>query len=178
MRNYTVRSTYTRAESAARRAADVIVTLFLCAALVFVLFKFIWVPEITADPGVGELENGEIVIVDRLVKYFGGYAVGDIVRADIGGGMNEYRIIALGGSSVIIRGGSLYVDGRLLEEPYASNIPAELDEEAEVPTGYLLLLPDDRSEITLLSRGIIPAGDVFGEVRLRIYPLNRFNLFF
>ena len=178
MQDYVVRSSITHAESAARRTADVLLTLFICAAVVFVLFRFIWVPVVTADPPVKELEDGELVLADRISRYFGEYKVGDVVRADIGEGMNMYRVAAPGGTSVTVRGGRLYVNGGLLDESeYASAFDSELDEELEVPEGSVLLLPDDRSGITELEGCVLPVSSVYGKLRLRICPLSRFTLF-
>ena len=64
MEEYTVRSTYTRAESAARRAADIAVILLLCFFLVFILFEVILVPVEVNDENVAEL-NTVLLLPDK-----------------------------------------------------------------------------------------------------------------
>lgn len=168
----------THGESAARRAADVIIILMLCAAAVFILFKLILVPVATNDPQVSALDSGELVIVDRVSKYFSEYAPGDIVRAKVGGSMNAYRVAAPQGSSVAVRGGRLYVNGGLMDDSaYAGGWQSDIDIGCEVPYGSLLLLPDDRSGVTELDSYVVPIGSIYGKLRFRIYPFSKFNMF-
>lgn len=179
MKKYTVRSTYTGAESAARRAADVVITLFLCGLAVFAFFYFFFVPVETAEPRVQGIDSGDMVLVDRLAKYFTGFKAGDIVRADMGSGMTMYRVAAVGGSEITVRGGRLYVDGALLEEPYASGLSEDADAVFTVGDGMLLLLPDDRQGMNGwdIASSITPVAAIYGKVRLRIYPINKLNLY-
>lgn len=178
MEEYVVRSSVTHAESAAGRAADVIVVLFLCAAIVLAVFRFVWVPVVTAEPPVSGLEDGELVLVDRLSKFFAEYSAGDVVRADIGDGMNMYRVAAVGGSHVTVRGGRLYVNGGLLDESaYAEGLSELVDAEFDVPEHSVLLLPDERAGVTDPASGILRAGEVYGKLRFRIYPFSRIAIF-
>lgn len=124
MEEYTVRSTYTRAESAARRAADIAVILLLCFFLVFILFKVILVPVEVNDENVAELNTGELLLVDRVSRFIADYSVGDIVRADLGSGYAFYRVAAKGGSLYQVRNGKAYLDGELIDESaYGANGP-------------------------------------------------------
>ena len=182
MQDYVVRSTVTHAESAARRAADVIITLFFCAAAVFVLFRFVWVPVAVASPQVNELEDGELVIADRISKWFAEYEPGDIVRADTGDGMNMYRVAvcaAPGGDMELeISGGRLYVNGGLLDESaYTEGFDPSLELFETLPSGSVLLLPDDRGGIASLDKYMLPVNEVYGKLRFRIYPFNKLSLF-
>lgn len=181
MQDYVVRSTVTHAESAARRAADVILILLFCAAAVFLILKFIWVPVAAVSPQVKDIKEGELVVIDRASKWFAEYKAGDIVRADLGAGMNEYRVAVSavngGDRQIILRGGCLYVDGGLLDESaYASGFDPELDIECTLPSGSILLLPDERTGVASLEENMLPAGEVYGKLRFRIYPkLSIFN---
>ena len=167
MRDYVVRSTYTHAESSARRAADVILILLLCAGALFVLFRF-----------MRDLKDGELVIIDRVSKYFAEYAPGDIVRADIGGGMNAYRVAAKGECEALVRDGRLYINGGLLDESeYASGWSESSELYCYVPYNCVLLLPDDRSGVDSLETCVVPIGEVYGKLRLRVYPFDRISLF-
>lgn len=178
MRDYVVRSTYTHAESSARRAADVIVIILLCAALLFVLFGFILVPVSAAEPLVGELAEGELVLVDRLSKYVVPYKPGDIVRADVGRGLTAYRVAACGECEALIRGGKLYINGGLLDESgYTTDWDEGLEASFIVPKGSVLLLPDDRAGIISPEGFVLPVAEVYGKLRLRVYPFNKINIF-
>ena len=178
MRDYVVRSTYTHAESAARRAADVIIMLLLCALILFVLFRFMYVPVAARDPQVRDIADGELLIIDRVSKYLVEYSPGDIVRADVGGGMNAYRVAAAGECEALVRNGRLYINGGLLDESgYATSFDEGVELSCSVPYNCVLLLPDDRSGVDSLEGFVLPVGEIFGKLRLRIYPFNRIGLF-
>ena len=178
MEEYTVRSTYTRAESAARRAADIAVILLLCFLLVFILFKALLVPVEVKDDNTAELQKGELLLVDRVSRFIADYSVGDIVRADLGSGDEFYRVAAKGGSLYQVRGGKAYLDGSLIDESsYGGEWPEYLDMEIAVPDDSVLLLPDDRAGASSLEGFVIPYGRIKGEARLRVAPMGRLAFF-
>ena len=41
----------------------------------------------------------------------------------------------------------------------------------------MLLLPDDRAGITSPEGYVLPVGEVYGKLRLRVYPFNKINIF-
>lgn len=179
MNEYTVRSTYTRADSAARRAADIAVILMLCMLLVFVLFRFVLVPAAVTDPAVSGLSDGDVVLVDRVSGFIADYSAGDIVRVKLGGEYVFYRVAALGGQSYLVRNGKAYIDGELIDESaYGGSWPQGTELSADVPEDSLLLLPDVRGDIEELSPFTVPYSSVWGEVRFRVSPLRRIAFFF
>ena len=178
MEEYTVRSTYTRAESAARRAADIAVILLLCFFLVFILFKVILVPVEVNDENVAELNTGELLLVDRVSRFIADYSVGDIVRADLGSGYAFYRVAAKGGSLYQVRNGKAYLDGELIDESaYGGEWSEYAELDCSVPEDSVLLLPDKRPAVSALDRYLIPYGSIYGETRLRVAPLTRLSFF-
>lgn len=175
---YTVRSTYTKARSRARRAADIAVILLICLALVFALFKLILVPVSVSGSRVCDIADGELILVDRVSKFVSDYSEGDIVRVNRGRGFELLRVAAGGGSDYTVRGGRTYLNGCLIDESgYASEWGGETEFSVSVPEDSLLLLPDNREGITSLEEYTIRYAAVYGEVRLRIHPLSRLNLF-
>jgi signal peptidase I len=131
------------------------------------------------------LEPGQHVFVDELSPHFTGYAPGDIVvfaappSLDLGLPLIK-RVIAVGGQTVVLRGGSVYVDGRRLEEPYLyGDQPTEPTGGARswrVPAGDLFVMGDHRV-VSVDSRtfGPIPVSSVIGRAWLRVLPLDRFG---
>ena len=179
MNEYTVRSTYTHAESAARRAADIAVILIFCALLVFVLFRFVLTPAVAESPAVNGFSEGEVLLVDRVSGFVIDYSVGDVVRAKIGGEYKLLRVAAKGGSTYLVRNGKAYLDGALIDESeYGGVWKRGADMETTVPEESLLLLPDDRAGVASLEEQILQYDAVFGEVRFRVSPIKRAAFFY
>ncbi len=84
------------------------------------------------------------------------------------------RVVALPGEQVAGRDGSLYVDDRLLVEPY---LPDDLRTEdfgpTEVPDGTLFVMGDNRgSSFDSRRFGPISESSVVGRVVLKVWPLG------
>lgn len=175
---YRVRSTVTRTRSALRRAADIAVILLICLALVFALFKLVLVPVSAEGSLVSDIEEGELILVDRVSKFISDYTEGDIVRVNRGRGFELLRVAAGGGSEYSVRGGKAYLNGSLIDESaYSAGWGEEAEFSVSVPSDSLLLLPDSRDGIESLEESIVRCAAVYGEVRVRLHPISRLNIF-
>jgi len=94
------------------------------------------------------------------------------------------RLIAVGGQTVQIRDGDVYVDGKKLEGPrfdryYTSNDPRFRFgiEPTLVPEGHFFVLGDNSGN-SFDSRfwGFVKRSDLIGVPYLRVWPLSRFGL--
>jgi len=94
------------------------------------------------------------------------------------------RLIAVGGQTVQIMGGDIYIDGERVADPrfdryYYSNDPRFRYgiEPTLVPEGHYFVLGDN-SQNSFDSRfwGFVDAKDFIGEPYLRVWPLSRFGL--
>ena len=179
MREYTVRSTRTRNDSAARRVVDVLLIILICAAVLLFIFGVALVPARIEGANVSELSAGDVILVDRVSKYLVDYAVGDIVRAQTEAGESIFRVAALSGSTYLVRGGSAYLDGAQLDESaYSAGWSGISEIRFTVPQNEILLLPDDRTGITHLTGWAVPLNNVIGEVRFRVAPIKRLAFFY
>lgn len=113
---------------------------------------------------VSDYQRGDIVVVDR-------YTVEPLVK----------RIIAVGGDTIEIdKGGLVYLNGRLLSEPYAAKYTPQkgCTEAVIVPEGYVFLMGDNRT-VSLDSRsaeiGLVMEKDLVGKAIFRISPLSSFG---
>jgi signal peptidase I len=87
------------------------------------------------------------------------------------------RIVALPGDRIMIRNGHVYIDGKLLNEPYI-NEPWTLratwppDGVEQVPPGEYFVMGDNRN-VSLDSRvfGPVPGADIEGEAWCRLWPI-------
>jgi signal peptidase I len=92
------------------------------------------------------------------------------------------RVIGVGGDTVQGRGGKVYLNGALLDEPYvfAGNPSSEINFTVTVPADRLWVMGDHRSE-SLDSRfhqedpgkGFVPLSDVVGRAVAIVWPLDR-----
>ncbi|MBO4384948.1 MAG: signal peptidase I [Clostridia bacterium] len=176
--DYTVRSTYTRTDSYLWRAADVAVVLVVSVLIVFLLFRFALVPcEVGAD-SVKELKEGDVVLVDRVSRFFVDYELGDVLNARTEEGVFFLRCAAAGGQEYTVRNGRAYLDGALIDESaYGGSWSEGVDFSVTIPEGSLLLLPDDRSGVLDPERFIFPYSEVYGAARILILPFERFRAF-
>lgn len=94
------------------------------------------------------------------------------------------RLIAIGGQTVQIRGGDIYIDGEKLEgerfDRYYYSNDTRLQygiEPTLVPEGDYFMLGDNSAD-SFDSRfwGFVPQKDIVGVPYIRVWPLNRFGL--
>ena len=95
------------------------------------------------------------------------------------------RVVALGGQTVDMKDGVVYVDGQALDEPYVTGESWPLAAQADgitvtfpytVPEGSVWVMGDNR-ENSADSRylGAVSQENIIGVVVLRYWPLNRFG---
>lgn len=125
-------------------------------------------------------KENDVVVLDKLYYKIFKINRGDIVSVSYAD--TKYlikRVIGLPGEYVEIKDNQIYIDGKILEEPYLDNVEnydfdlRELGYE-KIPDGYYLLLGDNRTD-SLDSRdpkvGLISKKNFIGKVRFKIWPL-------
>ncbi len=99
---------------------------------------------------VPTLAVGDRVLVNKYLYRFRSPRRGDIVvftSPEVAETDLIKRVIAVGGRTVAVRDGAVYVDGAALSEPYVSaQVPDTYTSErpAQVPNGYVWLMGDNR----------------------------------
>ena len=121
------------------------------------------------------LTPGDQVLVDKLDR---DPSRGDLIvfRRPHSGEIMLKRVVALGGDTVAIEDGALYVDGRRKHERYAD--PRAIDSvyfgPVRVPPGSVFALGDNRADsVDSRTFGSVPRSRVIGRVVVRLWPPDR-----
>ncbi|MBN1206556.1 MAG: signal peptidase I [Myxococcaceae bacterium] len=153
--------------------------------LVLLLRGFVVQPRvIVTDSMAPTLVFGDRLVMDKLSYRFHPPRPGDIVVFDLPpqtrrpgaleGPAAVKRVIALGGQSVEVRGGQVFVDGQALHEPYVAEAPRYTAGPLRVPEGMLYVLGDNRNVSSDSHHwGFLPQQRVIGRAWLRFWPPGR-----
>lgn len=168
------RSRYRRSYAAAMRHTLAVLVLIVAASLA-VSWLFLPAMRLHSDAMAPTLERGDVVVALKHAAY----NPGDMVAFYDQDKLMVRRIIARGGDTVqVTEGGSVLVNGQLLDEPYVSS-PAlgvcDIDMPLTVPEGQLFVMGDQR-EASVDSRstamGCVAQEQIVGRVFLRAWPLK------
>jgi len=131
-------------------------------------------------------KQGDIVVIDAQHAV----TMDDSGELTVSEGIDRYivkRIIATAGQKIDFNfsKGIVYVDGKVLDEPYISGL-THLDEGAftghyplTIPEGYVFVMGDNRrdSQDSRSYRiGLVPVDDIKGKILMRVYPFRKFGL--
>jgi signal peptidase I len=178
-----------------------LVGVVVVAILVAVLLRTFVVATYSIPSGSMEptLQVGDRIVVDKLSYHLHGVGRGDIVVFSTPPTENcagppvadlVKRVIGLPGEIVSLDDGSVYINGRLLPEPFLppdvrddtypgpSTDPYALHRAFRVPPGDVYVMGDNRPE-SCDSRywGPIRESTIVGKVDMRIWPLSRVGFF-
>lgn len=156
-------------------------TLIWCFLFVVILFTFVVRVVGVSGPSMQDtLHDGERLVT---INYFTP-KYGDIVAITQPKELEVplvKRVIATEGQVVDINfeTGEVYVDGKLLTEPYIktpTTVSGDVEFPVTVPKGRVFVLGDNR-EVSLDSRysevGMIDVRYIFGKVVFRLLPMNK-----
>ena len=149
-----------------------IIEIIIIFLVVFILFNFIiGISFVKGKSMYPTLHNNEIAFYTRIIPHF---ERGDVLSVRMPSG--DYyvkRVIAVGGDTVDIRQGKLYVNGEEMEEPYINGATEKKIGGVEFPytveDGKLFVMGDNREE-SMDSRdfGAVIRKQIKGKVLLYI----------
>lgn len=175
-------------------AVILVVALAVAVLLRTFVVQTFFIPSGSMEP---TLQVGDRIAVSKISYDFQSIHVGDIIvfrrpPAENCGGtpVNDLvkRVIGLPGDTLSLANGQVYVDGRLLAEPWLpagvktepgpNPVPYSLQHPYTVPPGEYYLMGDNRP-FSCDSRywGPIPRSLVVGKVVARVWPLSRLAWF-
>jgi signal peptidase I len=146
----------------------------LAVLMALVAFNLSVVRGSSMNPGI---LDGDRILIDRFSLAFDGVDRGDVVVLSYPLDPSlDYikRVVGLPGDEVLMAGGRVWVNGRLLTEPYVSRGDTYTYERAVVKEGHFFVLGDNRPH-SADSRefGQVPRALLRGRVDLRVWPPER-----
>jgi signal peptidase I len=145
-------------------------------------FQTFYIPSGSMEP---TLNIGDRIVVSKLSVEFGTIHRGDIlvfkapagVVTECGDSVADLvkRVIGLPGDHLTSKGNNIYVDGKLLAQPWSHNEPLGRSiGNVTVPANHYYMMGDNQSD-SCDSRywGTIPRSSVIGKAFVRIWPFSR-----
>lgn len=156
------------------------IALLLSILIRMFLFEVILVEGSSMLPTLNE---GDRLIVSKIDYRISQPSFGDIVvfRNTVGTRENYIkRVIGIEGERIEIEGGTLWINGQPITEPYINEIGLDNFERTLVPEGTIFVLGDNRNH-SRDSRnphvGFVSIDDIIGRARIRIWPISELNWF-
>ena len=154
----------------------------LVTVAVLCLVFFVWMfPTLVVDESMSPaLKSGEVVLCDRLGRFFNMPERGDIVLFQTQDGLFIKRIVGMPGETIEVVGGHVFINSIPLDESaYTVNYVGDMPP-VEIPAGSVFLLGDNREQMydsRLESVGCVPLDHIVAMLRLRVSPLSRITWF-
>ncbi len=160
---------------------DLIEVTFIGVAVFVVVYLFIGQPlEITGTSMEPTLDNGEMIIAEKMTSRLDKLKRGDIVVFKQPENKNVFvikRIVGLPGDTITLTKASVYVNGSELNEDYVKThqiLVGTEEENIEVPLGSYFLMGDNRGNSTDSRKwGPIAQQDVVGKAVIVFSPFEK-----
>ncbi len=125
--------------------------IFQTALISLAIFLFVYIFLVQPHRVKGEsmspnFEDGELLLTEKVSYRFGDPKRGDVIvfQAPVGQNVDFIkRIIGLPGDVVAVNGGSVYINGNKLDEPYIS-VQTQGDEEVKLNKDEYFVFGDNR----------------------------------
>jgi signal peptidase I len=122
------------------------------------------------------LHTAQRLVVEKVTYRFHGPRRGDIVVIDLpeaGPDLLIKRVVGLPGETISSQGGQVFINGELIEEPYAHNPGGRDIKEQIIPPLHVFVLGDNR-RFSNDSRnfGPVPIDNIIGRAWFSYWPLE------
>lgn len=161
-----------------KRAFRRTIAALVVVAAVAVLIATLLLPilQISGDSMSPTLQNNDIVVLIKTKNL----ERNDLVGFYYQGKILLKRVIALSDDTVVIdKDGNVYVNNKLLDEPYVSQLclgDCDLEFPYKVPAGEYFVMGDKRSnsvDSRSSSIGTVAREEIIGKVFFRAFPIRR-----
>lgn len=180
-------ATHDRVRSMVEWVAVIIGALVVALVVKTFLFQAFYIPSASMEP---TLEEGDRVLVNKLSYDLHDVRRGDVVVFELppdkigSDGIKDLikRVVGLPGDTIETRDGAVYINDRLLEEPYLADGTLTGDpnngnnptiERQVVPDGTVFVMGDNRAnshDSRYADRGPIPIDSIVGRAFVLVWP--------
>lgn len=135
-----------------------------------------------------KVKYGDILVIDKDKNYLID-TNGNAFEPENDASINECiikRVIAVGGQTIDIHDGKVYVDGEMINEPYTADGSTTEDLGAftdqypiTIPEGYYFVMGDNRNHSTdsrAKSVGLVKKDQIYGKAIVKYAPLDEFDI--
>lgn len=155
-------------------------SILLVLAFFWVFTTFIAQPYMVDGPSMNPtLQNAERLIVNKFIYQTRSPMRGDIIVFDYPSDRSRQfikRVIAVGGDTIEITEGMVFVNGKLLNEPYISE-PSKRDYPmTTIPDGTVFVMGDNRNnseDSRFADVGFVPLDYIKGQATVVYSPLSK-----
>lgn len=157
----------------------------LATALVFafIITQFVRPTLVKGESMYPTLKEGNYLIINRMAYKTGEPKYGDIIVFSTqllqeDGNKKDLvkRVIAVEGDHIKIQDSQVYINDKLIDEPYIHNNYTEGNIDMVIPKDKVFAMGDNR-EKSLDSRyedvGLVDEKDIMGKIMIRLFPFNK-----
>ena len=154
----------------------------IAGVTVFVIRYFLAQPFLVSGASMAaNFNSGDYLVVDEITYRFDGPKRGDVIvfrYPNDPGTFYIKRIVGLPGEKIKVEDGSVYVDGKKIEEPYLGEEVKTLGD-ADIVLGeskYFVLGDNRYHSFDSRSWGLLDKKHIVGLARLRLFPFNAIGI--
>ncbi|ADO59446.1 signal peptidase I [Paenibacillus polymyxa] len=124
------------------------------------------------------LENNDYLILNKVAYQTGDPSRGDIVVFNshlVGEKILIKRVIATGGEKITVKDGKVYINDKLINEPYLKGVETFGDVDTIVPKNKVFVMGDNRGNSIDSRRsevGFVDKSEILGKVWFRVFPMK------
>lgn len=172
-----------------REIRDMAISIVVALVLAIVIKNNVFARADVQGPSMmNTLKDKDVLFVEKICTFTHNYKRGEIIIFDSKNRNHDIyikRIIAVGGDTVELKDGNVYLNGKDIKENYKMTGAKTRGEGFlkegvvyKVPTGYVFAMGDNRED-SLDCREIGPVNfkDIKGHAIIRAYPFNTFKVF-
>jgi signal peptidase I len=159
---------------------EVVITIILALIIFFAARASIQTYQVLMSSMEPSFYEGDRVVVNKAVYWFGGPERGDVIIFEEPNGSQEdfiKRVIGVSGDTIEVKNGAVYVNGAKLNEPYIKDLPSYTMSKTKVPEGMYFVLGDNRNHSNDSHNGWFVEHDkIHGKAWLITWPPDNWGI--